>query len=99
MPGTASAPCSPSRALKSAEFNTFRNSAFRRETLAGTPRDNVNKVSAAITSVLELPNIRQRLVDLGYDPIGGSPVQYAANIKAEAEKWARVDKAAGIRLD
>jgi len=66
---------------------------------AGTPKDNVNKVSAAIASVLELPDIRQRLVDLGFDPIGGSPEQYAANIKAETEKWARVIKAAGIRLD
>jgi tripartite-type tricarboxylate transporter receptor subunit TctC len=66
---------------------------------AGTPRDSVSKVSAAMASVLKLPDISQRLVDLGFDPIGGSPEQFAANINTETGKWARVIKAAGVRLD
>jgi tripartite-type tricarboxylate transporter receptor subunit TctC len=66
---------------------------------AGTPRDIINKVSAAMATAVKAPELHQRLVDLGYDPIGGSPDDFAANIKSEIEKWARVIRAAGVRLD
>jgi tripartite-type tricarboxylate transporter receptor subunit TctC len=66
---------------------------------AGTPRDIVNRVSAAMAGVLKLPDIRDRLIDLGFDPIGGTPEQFAATIKSETDKWARVIRAAGVRLD
>ena len=66
---------------------------------AATPKDIVNKVSFAIATVLKLPDIQQRLIDLGFDPIGGTPEQFAANIKSETEKWARVIKNAGVKLD
>jgi tripartite-type tricarboxylate transporter receptor subunit TctC len=66
---------------------------------AATPKDAVNKMSAAMAAVLRLPDIQQRLIDLGFDPIGGTPEQFAANIRSETEKWARVIKSAGVRLD
>ena len=66
---------------------------------AATPKDIVNKVSSAMATVLKLPDIQQRLIDLGFDPIGGTPEQFAANIKSETEKWARVIKNAGVKLD
>ena len=66
---------------------------------AATPKDIVNKVSSAMATVLKLPDIQQRLIDLGFDPIGGTPEQFAANIKSETEKWARVIKKAGVKLD
>jgi len=47
----------------------------------------------------KLPDIQQRLIDLGFDPIGGTPEQFAANIKSETEKWARVIKNARVKLD
>ena len=56
-------------------------------------------MSSAIATVLKLPDIQQRLIDLGFDPIGGTPEQFAANIKSETEKWARVIKNAGVKLD
>ncbi len=66
---------------------------------AATPKDAINKISAIMTSVLKLPDIQARLVDLGFDPIGGTPEQFAANIKSETEKWARVIKNARVKLD
>lgn len=66
---------------------------------AATPKDIINKVSVTMASVLKLPDIQARLADLGFDLIGGSPEQYAANIKSETEKWARVIKNAHIKLD
>ncbi len=66
---------------------------------AATPKDIINKLSSTIAGVLKLPDIQQRLVDLGFDPIGGSPDQFAANIKSETDKWARVIKNAHVKLD
>jgi len=58
----------------------------------GTPRLIVDTLSHAMTKVLAMPDIRQRLADLAYDPIGGSPEDFASNIKNELAKWARVTK-------
>lgn len=66
---------------------------------AGASKDVIGKLSQTIASVLKMQDINQRLVDLGFDPIGSSPEQFAANVKGETEKWARVIQAARIRLD
>ena len=66
---------------------------------AATPKEIVAKVSSSIAAVLKQPDIHQRLVDLGFDPIGGTPEQFAANIRSETDKWARVIKAANVKLD
>ena len=66
---------------------------------AGASKDVIGKLSQTIASVLKMQDINRRLVDLGFDPIGSSPEQFAANVKGETEKWARVIQAARIRLD
>ena len=66
---------------------------------AGTAREIVGRASSAIAGVLKLPDVSQRLVELGFDPIGGTPDQFAAVIRSETEKWARVIRAARVRLD
>lgn len=66
---------------------------------AATPKDAINKLSSTMAGVLKMPDIQARLVDLGFDPIGGNPEQFAANIKSETEKWARVIKNARVKLD
>lgn len=52
-----------------------------------------------MTKVLQMPDIRQRLIDLGFDPIGSTPDECAGNIRGEIAKWARVVKEAGIRVE
>ena len=66
---------------------------------AGTPRDAVNRLSSAMAGVLKQPDVHQRLVELGFDPIGGTPERFAGVIRSETEKWARVIRSARVRLD
>ena len=66
---------------------------------AATPRDVIDILSTAMAKVLRMPDIRERLTDLAFDAIGSTPEEYAASIRSEIAKWARVVKAAKIRLD
>ena len=44
-------------------------------------------------------DVRDKLVELGFDPIGGSPAEFAALIASEMDKWGKVIRAAGVKLD
>jgi len=66
---------------------------------AGVPRDIVVKLHEILAKSLKTPEARERLLALGALPSGNSPDEFAAFIKAETEKWAKVAKAAHIRLD
>ncbi|HAX20682.1 MAG TPA: twin-arginine translocation pathway signal [Hydrogenophaga sp.] len=65
----------------------------------GTPPAIVNTLNAAINKVLMRPETRQRLLDLGFDPAGGTATQLADFANAERKKWEPVIKRAEIRLD
>jgi len=66
---------------------------------AGTPRDVVERLHAEFTRALALPDIRERLVNLGAEPVGNRPEEFAAYIKSEGEKYARVIKASGAKAE
>lgn len=66
---------------------------------AGTPRDIVTKLNAAIVSGLKAADVKQRFGGLGYEAIGDTPEQFAATIKSDIEKFGRVIKAAGIKAE
>jgi tripartite-type tricarboxylate transporter receptor subunit TctC len=66
---------------------------------AATPRELVQRINREIERALQVPEVRSRLVDLGYEVIGGPPERYADNIRVELAKWDRVVKAAGVKLD
>ena len=67
--------------------------------LAGTPRDVVSIVHAEVAKVLAANEIKERLVALGLDPVGSSPEQFAALIKDEVARWAKVVKVSGAKPD
>jgi tripartite-type tricarboxylate transporter receptor subunit TctC len=48
---------------------------------------------------VSLREVRDQLTNSGVEPIGSSPAELAAHIKAELPKWAKVIKGAGVRLD
>jgi tripartite-type tricarboxylate transporter receptor subunit TctC len=66
---------------------------------AGTPRPIVTKLNAQIVKILATPEVRERLTSLGADPVGNTPEQFAAYVKAEIAKWAPIVKASGARVD
>ena len=63
---------------------------------AATPRDIITKLHAGVVRAMQNPEVRQRLLNDGAEPVGSSPEQFGAYIRAETEKWAKVIKAAGI---
>jgi tripartite-type tricarboxylate transporter receptor subunit TctC len=63
---------------------------------AGTPQEILQKVQRETARLLSAPDIRERLSTLGAEPVGSTPVEFTAFIKAEADKWSRVTREAGI---
>ena len=64
---------------------------------AATPAVIVNRLHDAIATVLALPDLHGRLTELGLEVIGNSPEEFAAAIKAEIPRWAKVIKDANIK--
>ena len=65
----------------------------------GTPKDIVNKLQVEISKVLRLPDITERLMRDGIEPVGGTPEQFSAFIEKEKIKWSKVVKDSGARVD
>jgi tripartite-type tricarboxylate transporter receptor subunit TctC len=63
---------------------------------AATPKHVINKISAETARILQLPDVRPRLAEQGAEPIGSTPEQFTAHIKAEIAKWAKVIKDAHV---
>jgi tripartite-type tricarboxylate transporter receptor subunit TctC len=66
---------------------------------AGTPKAIVDLLNSQIAKILKLPDVRERLATLGFEPVGSSPEELAAKIKSEGEKWSKVVREANIRID
>ena len=66
---------------------------------AGTPRPIVDKISHEITKVVQMPDVRERLIGDGAEPAGTSPAEFAAHIKRELARWAKVIQEANIRVE
>jgi tripartite-type tricarboxylate transporter receptor subunit TctC len=66
---------------------------------AGTPADIVQRLNVEIVKILRSPDIIKRLEDLGLEPAGNTPAEFAAFQKAEIAKWAQIIKAANISAD
>jgi tripartite-type tricarboxylate transporter receptor subunit TctC len=66
---------------------------------AGTPPAVVTRLNAEIRKILQMPDVRERLEQLGIDPVANSPDEFAAFQKAEIAKWAKVVKDGGVKID
>jgi tripartite-type tricarboxylate transporter receptor subunit TctC len=64
---------------------------------AGTSPAVVDKIQRDAVSILSLPELRKKLDELGLEPIGNTPAEFAAAIKSEISQWAKVIKEAGIK--
>ena len=64
---------------------------------AGMPRAVVDKLNGVLVKSLQDPSVRKELINRGADPVGNTPEQHAAYIRAEIEKWQKVAAQAGIQ--
>ena len=65
---------------------------------AGTPKAILAQLSAESARILKLPDISKRISELGAEPVGSTPEQFAALINSEIAKWAKVIKDANVEL-
>lgn len=66
---------------------------------SGMPAAGVERVNSEVNRAMRAPAVRERLETLGCEPVGGTPAQFAAYFKAEIEKWGKVIRNAGVRLE
>jgi tripartite-type tricarboxylate transporter receptor subunit TctC len=66
---------------------------------AATPRNVVARLYEEISRAIAQPELKERMLASGLEPLGNSPDEFAAYFRAEVAKWSRVIRAAGIRLD
>lgn len=64
---------------------------------AGTPRDIVAWLNREIVKALAIPSVKERVVALGFEPVGSTPEAFAAQIKADGAKWAKVIRGANLK--
>lgn len=64
---------------------------------AGTPRDAISKLHTAVAATLQDASVRDLFVKSGADPVGNTPDEFAAVVRSDIVKWAKVIKSAGIK--
>jgi tripartite-type tricarboxylate transporter receptor subunit TctC len=65
---------------------------------AGTPKDVLDKLHDETVKTLAMPEVRRKFDELGLEPVGNTPVEFAAIIQKETPEWAKVIKDAGIKF-
>jgi tripartite-type tricarboxylate transporter receptor subunit TctC len=65
----------------------------------GTPKAIVDRVYSEVAKVLKVPDIRDRLLRDGIEPVGSTPEQYAEHIKREMVKWGKVVRESGAKVE
>jgi tripartite-type tricarboxylate transporter receptor subunit TctC len=66
---------------------------------AGTPPEIVKRLNAEMVKIINMPDVREKLVGLGAEPVADTPDEFAALVKSEVVKWAAVVKQSGARVD
>ncbi len=66
---------------------------------AATPKDLVARLNAEIVKVIQSPDFRKRMDDIGAGPVGNSPEQMASQIRDETEKFARLVREAKVTIE
>ncbi len=66
---------------------------------AGTPKPVLDALHAQVLKALQVPEVRERMAALGIDPVGNTPAELGAILRADLEKWSAVAKSAGVKAE
>jgi tripartite-type tricarboxylate transporter receptor subunit TctC len=66
---------------------------------AGVPPEIVKRLNAEIVKIINMPDVQKKLIELGAEPVGDTPEQFGAFVKAEVVKWGDVVKKSGAKVD
>jgi len=66
---------------------------------AGTPAPVVERLNAEFNRALAAPDVKARLAQLGVDPVGGTSAAFTQFVKSDAERWAKIIKAANVKIE
>jgi tripartite-type tricarboxylate transporter receptor subunit TctC len=66
---------------------------------AGTPPEIVRRLNTELNKIVAAPDMAKRMIEFGFEPVGGTPEKFGEWIHAETVKWAPIVKRAGIRVD
>jgi tripartite-type tricarboxylate transporter receptor subunit TctC len=66
---------------------------------ARAPKDIVARLHREVAAIVRKPEVQERLVALGFDPEGNTPAEFAAQIRSELAKWAKVVKIAKVQVE
>ncbi len=66
---------------------------------AGTPKEIIDRLHGELVKAIALPDVKERLAGLGFDPVANRPEEFAAQIRAEIAKWGKVVKDANIKVE
>src|SRR6185503_4719503 len=65
----------------------------------GTPRELVQRISSDVGRAVKSSDLTARMTQLGMEPVGSTPAEFDALIRAEIEKWSRVVRVSGAKAD
>lgn len=80
--------------VKGMSFGAWKGLMVR----AGTPAAIVNRLHDAAVKALANPALKKRLIEMGAEPVGSTPAEFAAVIKADTAKWAALVKSTGTKI-
>jgi tripartite-type tricarboxylate transporter receptor subunit TctC len=66
---------------------------------ASTPKEIVALLNREILRIVALPDVKEKLAAIGFEPIGTTPEEFAARIKVEVPRWAKIVREANIKVD
>ena len=66
---------------------------------AGTPKEIADLLYRTVLKIVAMPDVKERLAALGFDPVANSPEEFATQIKVEIAKWVKVIKSADIKVE
>lgn len=66
---------------------------------AGTPRPIIDRLQRELKAVINSPEVREKMVAQGQTPVGNSPEEFSANVRADLPKWDALIKASGAKIE